>query len=180
VGIGMPGFQAWALPHQIARMTVVDFLHVSAARQEVVGFNGSKELVRYQVSTAAAGLGCERGSAKTPIGTHRIRAKIGAGCPIGAVFVGRRWTGEQIDPDLLEQYPARDWMLSRALWLQGMDPSVNRGGNVDSLRRHVYFHGTHDEDLIGQAVSYGCVRMRNREIIELFDLVDVGCRVLIG
>jgi len=158
----------------------VDFLRVDATRQEVVGFLQSRQVVRYQVSTAAAGLGCESGSAMTPLGEHRIRAKIGARFPIGAVLVGRRWTGQQIDPDLLEQFPSRDWVLSRALWLQGMEPAVNRGGRVDSLRRYIYFHGTHDEDLIGRAVSYGCVRMRNREIVELFDLVDVGCRVAIA
>jgi lipoprotein-anchoring transpeptidase ErfK/SrfK len=119
------------------------------------------------------------GSARTPIGKHRIRAKIGAGCPIGAVFVGRRWTGETIDPDLLERFPGRNWILSRALWLQGMEPSINRGDGVDSLRRYIYFHGTHDEDMIGRPISYGCVRMRNRDIIELFERVEVGCRVLI-
>lgn len=161
-------------------MAHIDLLHVDAARQEVIGFLESREVVRYPVSTAAAGLGCETGSAQTPIGEHRIRAKIGARCPVGAVLVGRRWTGEQIGPDLLEQYPGRDWMLSRALWLQGLDRTVNRGGSVDSLRRYIYLHGTHDEDLIGQAVSHGCVRMRNREIVELFDLVDVGCRVFIS
>ena len=160
-------------------MAGIDFLRVDASRQEVVGFLGSRMVRRYPVSTAAAGLGCERGSAKTPIGEHRIRVKIGAHCPIGAVLVGRRWTGETIAPDLLERFPDRDWILSRALWLQGMDSSTNRGGSVDSLRRYVYIHGTHDEDLIGRPVSFGCIRMRNREVIELFDLVDPGCRVSI-
>lgn len=160
-------------------MNHIDLLRVDASRQEVIGFVESREVVRFAVSTAAAGLGCETGSAKTPVGEHRIRAKIGASCPIGAVFVSRRWTGETIDPDLLERFPGRDWMLSRVLWLQGMERSINRGGDVDSLRRYVYFHGTHEEDMIGRPVSYGCVRMRNREIIDLFERVAVGCRVMI-
>lgn len=160
-------------------MTDIDLLRVSASRQEVIGYLESREVVRFAVSTAAAGLGCKSGSARTPIGEHRIRAKIGAICPVGAVFAGRRWTGETIDPDLLERYPGRDWVLSRVLWLQGMERSINRGGDVDSLRRYIYLHGTHDEDMIGRPVSYGCVRMRNRDIVDLFERVAVGCRVTI-
>lgn len=135
---------------------------------------------RYDVSTGANGAGCHAGSFCTPTGAHRVRLKIGAGCPLGTVFVRRRPTGEVFSPELAERFPARDWILTRILWLQGLEPGVNRGGLVDTLRRYVYVHGTADEHLIGQPASHGCVRMRNADLAELFDLVENGTLVQIG
>lgn len=135
---------------------------------------------RYPVSTALNGPGCVAGSGCTPFGLHRVRLKIGAGEPAGAVFVGRRVTGEILHPDTFSREPDRDWMLSRILWLQGMEPGFNRGGEVDTLRRYVYIHGTAAEAAIGTACSCGCIRMTNADVIELFDLVPVGCPVRIG
>lgn len=128
----------------------------------------------FEVSTAARGAGCTSGSYCTPIGLHRIRLKIGAGCESGTVFVGRRRTGEVLTPDLHERFPGRDWILTRILWLEGLQRGVNRGGDVDTLRRFVYIHGTADEAAIGQPASHGCVRMRNRDIVQLFDAVAGG------
>jgi lipoprotein-anchoring transpeptidase ErfK/SrfK len=159
---------------------VLDLLRVDIDGQVVIGFCDDREVVRYSVSTSAKGLGCDKDSQKTPWGAHRIRVKIGHGCPEGAVLLGRRWTGETLDQNLLERFPGRDWVLSRALWLQGLELGTNRGGDWDTLRRFIYFHGTHEEARIGQPISFGCVRMRNRDIIELFDLVPTGCRVFIG
>lgn len=131
----------------------------------------------FEVSTAARGAGCTSGSHCTPTGLHRIRLKIGAGCAPGTVFVGRRPTGEVLTPDLHERFPGRDWILTRILWLEGLQRGVNRGGDVDTLRRFVYIHGTADEAAIGQPASHGCVRMRNRDIVRLFDAVSGGTRV---
>ncbi|WP_427914605.1 L,D-transpeptidase family protein [Ramlibacter sp. MMS24-I3-19] len=135
------------------------------------------ERMAFDVSTAARGAGCTQGSHCTPTGLHRVRLKIGAGCASGTVFVGRRATGEVLTPGLSERFPDRDWILTRILWLQGLQRGINRGGDVDTLRRFVYIHGTADEARIGQPVSHGCVRMRNRDIEQLFDAVACGTRV---
>lgn len=134
---------------------------------------------QYQVSTAAAGIGEQQGSMQTPRGLHVVRAKIGAGLPIGAVLRGRRPTGEVHTPELAEQYPERDWILSRILWLSGCQPGFNRLGQVDSMRRYIYIHGTPDDQPMGIPASHGCVRMRNADVVELFELVPAGIRVLI-
>ncbi|WP_341649502.1 L,D-transpeptidase [Thauera humireducens] len=132
---------------------------------------------RYAVSTALNGPGEESGSQRTPRGRHRIRARIGAGAPSGAVFRGRRPTGEYWTPEFAAAHPGRDWILSRILWLCGEEPGRNRLGRVDSMRRYIYIHGTGDDQPMGVPLSHGCVRMRNREIIELFDLVPAGTKV---
>ncbi|BAN26974.1 L,D-transpeptidase [Caballeronia insecticola] len=133
----------------------------------------------FPVSTALNGPGSAAGSGCTPLGLHRVRLKIGGGAPAGAVFVGRRATGEIHRADASAREPERDWILSRILWLQGMEPGRNRGGNVDTLRRFVYIHGTAAEADIGTACSHGCIRMNNADVIELFDLVPPGCAVRI-
>lgn len=107
-------------------------------------------------------------------------AEVGAGCPLGTVFQRRRCTGEVFGPELAERFPERDWILTRILWLEGLQPGVNRGGDLDTLRRFVYIHGTSDVQRIGMPVSHGCIRMRNDEIIELFDLLTCGISVHIG
>lgn len=127
----------------------------------------------WPVSTAANGPGEESGSGCTPRGEHIIRAKIGAGMPINTVFVGRRPTGEIYSPDLGEFEPDRDWILSRILWLSGKEPGVNRLGQWDTMRRYIYIHGTPDEGFVPEPQSHGCIRMRNQDLVELFDLVPV-------
>jgi L,D-transpeptidase YbiS len=133
----------------------------------------------YPVSTGKNGIGNKEGSGCTPLGLHRVRLKIGAGAPPGAVFVGRRATGQSFDAELDAREPGRDWMLSRILWLQGMEAGVNRGGAVDTMRRSIYIHGTAEESGIGTACSYGCVRMTNADMIDLFDRVPNGALVQI-
>lgn len=134
---------------------------------------------RYSISTAANGTGSEKDTGCTPLGRHIIRAKIGAGSPINTVFVGRRLTGEILTSELAAQYPQRDWILTRILWLSGTEVGKNRLGNVDSMQRYIYIHGTPDSEPMGQPCSHGCVRMRNQDVMELFDLVDAGTPVLI-
>ncbi len=128
-------------------------------------------LCRYRVSTARRGAGEVSGSFRTPRGRHLIRARIGGGCPENTVFVRRRPTGEQWTPELAAQQPQRDWILTRILWLSGCQPGFNRLGEVDTMRRYIYLHGCTDTADMGIPGSIGCVRMRNRDIVELFDLV---------
>ena len=136
-------------------------------------------LARYLVSTAANGAGCIKDSGCTPQGAHIIRAKIGAGAPVNTVFVGRRPTGEIFTPELMAQLPGRDWILTRILWLSGKEVGKNRLGNVDTMQRYIYIHGTPNLTEMGKPGSHGCVRMRNADIIALYDLVAVGTRVFI-
>jgi len=116
-------------------------------------------------------VGEKNGSFCTPRGRHIVRAKIGAGQPPNTVFVRRRPTGEVWSPELGAKYPGRDWMLTRILWLSGCEPGKNRLGDVDTMRRYIYLHGSPDSAEMGKPGSIGCVRMRNRDIVELFDLV---------
>ena len=108
-----------------------------------------------------------------------MRARIGDGAPLGTVFVGRRPTGEIYNPDLGRRHPGRDWILTRILWLCGLEPGRNRGGQVDTQRRYVYIHGCPDEHPMGIPSSHGCVKMRNRDVVTVFDWTPVGTRVLI-
>src|SRR5689334_7737333 len=125
----------------------------------------------YPVSTAKNGLGEKNGSFCTPRGRHIVRAKIGAGQPLNSVFVRRRPTGEIWSPELHARYPGRDWILTRILWLSGCEPGRNRLGDVDTMRRYIYIHGSHDLAEMGKPGSIGCIRMRSADIVELFDLV---------
>jgi L,D-transpeptidase YbiS len=140
-------------------------------------FGGVK--AHYPVSTAANGVGCEKDSGCTPLGKHIIRAKIGAGAAPNTVFVARRATGEICTPELMAQYPNRDWILTRILWLSGTEVGKNRLGNVDTMQRYIYIHGTPDSTDMRVIGSHGCVRMRNADVIALFDLVEVGTPVSI-
>lgn len=139
----------------------------------------TEESLCFPVSTAFKGVGQESGSGQTPLGWHTIKAKVGGECPQNAVFVGRRFTGEIFDDALGTQYPERDWILSRILWLGGLEPGYNRYGRCDTLRRYIYLHGTPDSEPMGIPKSHGCIRMRNCDIVSLFDKVRVGTRVLI-
>ena len=151
-------------------------VHLSTQTLEL--FDDAERLVaRYEVSTAANGPGEQRGSFCTPRGHHIIRAKIGAGAPENTVFVRRRPTGEIYTPELAARHPGRDWILTRILWLSGCEPGLNRLGEVDTMRRYIYIHGSPDEVPMGVPGSRGCIRMRNRDIIELFDRVAVGTPV---
>ena len=140
---------------------------------------GESLLADYPVSTAAAGVGEVNGSGATPRGWHVIRAAIGAGEPAGTVFRGRRPTGEVYSEALAREQPGRDWILSRILWLSGLEPGRNRLGVVDTFRRYIYIHGTPDSEPMGEPHSHGCIRMHNTDIIELFARVAPGTRVYI-
>ncbi|GAA5116954.1 cell wall-recycling L,D-carboxypeptidase ElsL [Alloalcanivorax gelatiniphagus] len=149
---------------------------VSLSDQTLTLQDGADRRV-FQVSTAAAGASCQQGSNGTPLGRHLVRARIGDGLPPGAVFRGRRFLGERYDPARAAADPGRDWILSRILWLGGLEPSRNQGADVDSFRRFIYIHGTPDSEPMGEPASHGCIRMRNTDVIALFARVPVATPV---
>ena len=155
------------------------WLHVSIKKQQLCLLKAQKIQHQWAISTALNGTGCAKDSGKTPLGTHQIKIKIGQNCPINSVFIGRRTTGEIYTNQLAQKYPQRDWILSRILWLTGCQTSFNRGQSVDSLARYIYIHGTPDSEPMGIAKSHGCIRMKNKDIIQLFDLVKNKTKILI-
>jgi L,D-transpeptidase YbiS len=152
-------------------------IDIDLSKQTLRLYDDGKLLREYAVSSAAKGAGEKNGSECTPRGRHKIRAKIGRGAAPGAVFVSRRPTGEIWSPELGAQFPQRDWILTRILWLSGLEPGRNRLRDVDTMRRYIYLHGTPDTTRLGVRGSHGCVRMGNRDIIELFELVEPGIEV---
>ena len=149
-------------------------LHISIASQLLTLYDDAGQvLARYPVSTASRGVGEQRGSYCTPRGRHLIRARIGAGQPINTVFVARRPSGEVYSPQLAAAFPERDWILTRILWLSGCELARNRLGPVDTMRRYIYIHGCPDTAALGVPGSHGCIRMRNADLVELFDRVPV-------
>ena len=153
------------------------YLDVSVQSQSLLMVDKAKVIRSYPISTAKNGVGECRGSECTPRGWHRIRAKIGGGLPVNSVFVGRRPTGEIYNEELSLLYPQRDWILTRILWLGGLESGKNRYGDVDSAWRYIYIHGTPDEHLLGTPASHGCIRMKNADILDLFDRVEAGVKV---
>ena len=151
-------------------------IHISTQQLELLDDAG-RLLRRYGISTAANGAGEISGSHCTPRGKHIIRARIGAGQPENTVFVRRRPTGEIYTPALGAQFPERDWILTRILWLSGCEPGFNRLGECDTMRRYIYIHGTPDSVQLGAPKSHGCIRMRNADLVELFDMVPAGTAV---
>ena len=143
---------------------------------DLIDNNGSI-IKRYAISTSKNGAGEQNGSYCTPRGRHIVRAKIGARRPLNTVFVERRPTGEVYSPELARSFPKRDWILTRILWLSGCEPGVNRLGTVDTMRRAIYIHGSPDSAEMGKPGSRGCIRMRNEDLVELFDLVPVRTSV---
>jgi lipoprotein-anchoring transpeptidase ErfK/SrfK len=156
-------------------------INIRIATQQLELFDDAGSLLRrYAISSAKNGVGEVNGSYCTPRGRHIIRAKIGASEPENTVFVGRRPTGEIFTPELGAQFPGRDWILTRILWLSGCEPGFNRLGNNDTMRRYIYIHGTPDSVPLGVPGSLGCIRMRNADLIELFDLVPAATEVEIS
>lgn len=152
-------------------------IRVLLGEQRLELLEDGQVMARYPVSTSVHGAGEQEGSEKTPRGRHEVAHKLGADQPRGAVLLGREATGEICTPDLVEAEPGRDWILSRILWLRGLEEGRNRGGSVDTERRYIYIHGTPEEDRIGRPASHGCIRMRNDDVIELFEQVGAGTPV---
>ncbi len=156
-------------------------INISIATQQLDLLDEQRQIIRkYLISSAKNGTGQENGSFCTPLGKHIIRAKIGAGQAINTVFIKRRPTGEIYSLELGQQYPKRDWILTRILWLSGCERGFNRLGSVDTMRRYIYIHGSPDSVEMGKPGSIGCIRMRNRDLLELFGLVRAGTQVEIN
>jgi L,D-transpeptidase-like protein len=155
-------------------------IEISIKEQSLKLFDDEKQIKHYSISTAKNGPGELMDSECTPCGKHIISEKIGDGAAVNAVFVGRIATGEIYESALRELHPDRDWILTRILWLSGMEEGKNKGGNVDSHDRYIYIHGSPDDVDMGQPGSRGCVRMRNDEMIELFEMVELGTEVVIS
>jgi len=158
----------------------VNSIKINVAEQQLSLLDDAGEVLRqYPVSTSKYGTGNQQGSEKTPLGLHRIKDKIGGAMPVNEVFIGRVPHGS------LEECKERgvdlpdDVIMSRILWLEGMEPGRNQGGYVDSYQRYIYIHGTNHEENIGTPASIGCVRMRNEDVVDLYRLVEIGSEVLI-
>ena len=154
-------------------------LHINISEQTLSLLDHDQVFKRFSISSALNGSGQLEGSGQTPLGAHYIRAKIGEGTKLNTVFVGRRNTGEIYDASLAAQYPSRDWILTRILWLCGQEVGFNRLGKVDSMARYIYIHGTPDSEPMGEAKSHGCIRMRNEDVLELYNWVPARCPVMI-
>lgn len=167
------------LMEQQIQIDASDILVVSLVEQCMYVLQGDSVVQQYEISGAALGAGNQSGSNQTPLGLHRIKEKYGAGVPLGGIMKSRQFTGElariYTDPTDVEE----DHVTTRVLWLEGMEPGRNKGGNVDSYQRYIYIHGTPEEGLIGQPASHGCIRMFNKEVVELYDASALGRLVLI-
>jgi lipoprotein-anchoring transpeptidase ErfK/SrfK len=161
-------------------MTLKLRINVHLLEQRLTLSEGQKVVFETSVSLAKNGPGEQMGSECTPRGWHQIRAKIGAGYPVNTIFRGRRPTGEIYTSELGRIHPDRDWILTRILWLSGLEPGKNRFGNVDTMRRYIYIHGSPDEVPMGIPGSHGCIRMHNEPLLELFERVKLGTPVLLA
>ncbi|MBZ5488235.1 L,D-transpeptidase [Halomonas aquamarina] len=153
------------------------WIEIDTDCQQLRWWQGRDMLFECAVSTGKAGVGQQEGSGQTPHGWHYIRAAIGDGHPVDAVFRGRRWTGEVFTEALGEANPERDWILTRILWLCGLEKGINRGGQVDSQRRYIYLHGTPPDQPMGTPASHGCIRLRNSDLLYLFQRAVPGTPV---
>ena len=157
------------------------WIYIKPKEQSLTLFNTNQTpILKSKISTAKNGLGQQKDSFKTPTGWHIIRAKIGQNHPPGAVFIARRWSKEIFSPQLQTQYPHRDWILTRILWLSGLEPGFNRLGDFDSMSRFIYIHGTADTHKLGQPLSHGCIRMNDHDLIKLFDIINPYTPVFIS
>jgi L,D-transpeptidase-like protein len=161
-------------------MSKISYIIINIDQQRLYCMDQSEKIIiDYPVSTSSAGSGNQEGSFKTPLGKHSIAQKIGADCAINEVFVGRKPLGVLEKLRAANEKLPDDIITSRILWLQGLESGYNKGEGIDSFQRYIYIHGTSEENKIGQPASHGCVRMLNNDVIELFELVNEGCIVLI-
>lgn len=166
-------------PPESRKIPKVDQLIIDVTSQQLLVLQNGKLLHTYAVSTALNGLGEKKDSGQTPRGWHIIRAKIGQGKPENTIFVGRRAQAQMYTSELAEKYPDRDWILSRIMWLSGLEVGKNRLGDCDTMQRFIYIHGCPETKPLGIPLSKGCIRMHNKDIIELFDMIPIGTKVFI-
>jgi hypothetical protein len=155
------------------------FIYVSVKYQKLYLIEKQKVVKKYMVSTAKNGIGNKFNSNKTPLGLHTIKRKIGGGVPLGGLFYSREYAGRVAKIYTEREKSLTDDVTSRIMWLHGEEPGVNRGRDIDSYKRYIYIHGTSEEGYIGEPASHGCIRMKNDEVIELFNLVEENLPVII-
>lgn len=159
------------------------FIKIDIKKQTLIFYQDKNLVKKYPISSAKNGTGQQQNSGCTPLGKHQICAKFGKDLPINSVFIAREFTGEIYNQALAKKFPDRDWILSRILWLEGCEERFNRGENdigcCDSRLRFIYIHGTPDSEPMGIPLSHGCIRMKNTDVIALFDMVEVGTKVAI-
>lgn len=155
------------------------FLLVNIGKQEMYLVRNDAIEKTYRISSGKTGAGNQAGSGKTPLGVHCVSEKFGAGAKPNTIFVGRKDTGKAATVYTNAVDTEEDHVTSRILWLEGLEPGINSGKGIDSKQRFIYIHGTPEEGLIGKPASHGCIRMYNKDVIELFDLVQVGTPVVL-
>ena len=156
-----------------------DIIIVDISEQRLYLYSNNDLILSYPVSTSKYGEGQTENSFKTPLGLHEIKEKIGHKAPINTIFTARVNTNKRADVQIKQNDTEDDFVTSRIMWLDGLEEGINRGLGVDSYNRYIYIHGTHEEGLIGQKASHGCIRMFNNDVIELFDIVSEGTKVQI-
>lgn len=159
--------------------TFEKYMYVSVKYQRLYLIVNDSTIRKYSISTAKKGIGCKANSNKTPSGLHTIKRKIGEDVPFGGILESRMYTGKVAKILTEKKNASRDYVTTRIMWLQGEEPGLNKGRNMDSYNRYIYIHGTPEEGFIGEPASHGCVRMKNKDVIELFSLVDEGTPILI-
>jgi len=156
-----------------------NFILIEANNQELTLIKDGKVFQKYKVSTAKKGLGNKANSECTPLGLHKIASKTGDGVPLGGIINGSGFTGKITDINYDSTLSQNDYLTSRAIRLEGLEENINKGGKLDTYARHIYIHGTPDEGLIGKAVSHGCIRMKNSDIITFYQLIEKNTLVVI-
>ena len=156
------------------------YLHISCKHQRLEVYHNHRCMQSMSISTGKKGTGQQKNSGKTPLGWHCIAEKFGDDAPINSVFVARKPTGEIYTSELKENNPERDWILTRILRLKGLELGVNLEGEVDTYQRYIFLHGTPVETILGVNGSKGCIRVRNRAIVKLYNQVSVGTPVYIS
>ena len=166
--------------YQNSRNSFADeVIYVSIKQQKLYHIKNDSILKEYIISSSAYGIGSESGSNKTPIGMHRIKEKHGDKTPVNGRMIGRVFYGNIASIYTDETKSETDDVTSRIFWLEGVEKGKNKGKGIDSYKRYIYIHGTSEEGRLGKPASHGCIRMKNKEVIDLYKLIEVGTLVLI-
>ena len=156
-----------------------ELIFVSIDQQKMYHIHSDKIYKSYNISSSKFGIGNEKGSNKTPLGLHKIKEKHGESIPLNGRLIGRVFYGQIAEIFSDTTTSKTDDITSRVLWLEGLEKGINKGKDIDSYKRYIYIHGTSEEGKIGKPASHGCIRMKNKDVIDLFKEVSIGTFVLI-
>jgi len=158
---------------------IKEYIFISIKSQKLYLIRFKQVISKYDISTSKYGVGNKMHSLKTPTGLHQIKSKIGNGVPLNGIIIAGMFANEKAQILPFEEKGEEDIISTRVLWLEGLDEGVNKGNKVDTYLRRIYIHGTNEEGLIGKPSSHGCIRMKNYDVLELFELVEKEIKVLI-